>query len=86
MLDALLQNAQQHGVAAADYVVAKLRGEGMKPGRASELLNAYVLKQANDMMTCGTSREDLIEWIRAVEAAFDERFAGHEPHEYREQS
>jgi hypothetical protein len=47
----------------------------MDPARASELLNAYILKHVEDMIAHGTSREDLIEWIRAVEAAFDERLA-----------
>ena len=75
MPDELRENAKQHGVAAADALAAKIESEGMAPARASELLNAYILKHVEDMMAHGTSRADLIDWIRAVEAAFDERLA-----------
>jgi hypothetical protein len=47
----------------------------MDPAGASKLLNAYILKHVEAMMAQGAHPEDLIEWIPAVEAAFDERLA-----------
>jgi hypothetical protein len=90
MQDELRDNARQHGVAAADYVANKLQNEGMNPARASELLNAYILKQVEGMQARGASRDELVEWIRAVEKAFDERVAelagSEQPQNGREQS
>jgi hypothetical protein len=68
-------NARQHGIAAADALAAKIQSEGMDPARASALLNAYIAKHVEDMQASGASLGDLIEWIRAVGAAFDERLA-----------
>ena len=69
----LEENAKEHGVLVADYVGGRIRSEGMDPARGSELLSAFTANYAEDMSAHGATRADVVVWIRAVEAAFDER-------------
>ena len=75
MTDEIRENAEQHGIAAANHIAGKVQSEGMSPTRGSELLNGYIIKQAERMLAHGTARNDILAWIRAVEAAFDEQLA-----------
>jgi hypothetical protein len=82
MSEELRENAKQHGVAVADSLNQRLRTGSITPARASELLNAYMVKQAEAMLERGFTRDELVVWIRCVEAAFDDRLselAGQEP-------
>lgn len=75
MRDELRDNARQHGVAAADFVADKIQNEGMAPVRPANCSTPTSRGRSKRCRADGASREELIAWIRAVDAAFDERFA-----------
>jgi hypothetical protein len=47
----------------------------MAPDRAADLLSAYLVGNARSLMAQGMIADDIIAWIEAVEAAFDQRLS-----------
>ena len=75
MSEEVTNNARQHGGAVAEYVAAKIKAGRMTPARAVEILNIYMAKQIETMRMSGIGPDVIAAWIRAVEAAFDDRLA-----------
>jgi hypothetical protein len=69
---------KEQGAVIAKYLIERITDGRLTPGTAVEVAASHVAKQAELMQAEGTSRDDMLVWIAALNSAVHDSISGSE--------